>query len=115
MDEKTKWIKKIYLYSFSMLGLILLIIGSVQIIDIGLKTLIFTKADIVVIPPQPIITNTNQKGNEKIIPPNKEETIKYQKNDAKSRNQRQASNAIAMIIVGLPLFLYHWNLAKKEK
>ena len=96
-----------------MIGLVLLTIGSVQIINIGLKTLVFTKADITVMLPQPKLIE--QKENRKVILPNKEEIAKYQKNEITSRNQRRASNAIAMIIVGLPLFLYHWSLTKKEK
>ena len=28
--------------------------------------------------------------------------------------QRQASNAIAMILVGSPVFYYHWRMARKE-
>jgi hypothetical protein len=38
----------------------------------------------------------------------------YRKNDLSSRRQRQASTAIAMIVVGAPLFFYHWRLARKE-
>jgi len=38
-------IRTIYLYLFALLGLVLIIIGGVQFIDMGLKTFVFTKAD----------------------------------------------------------------------
>jgi molecular chaperone DnaK (HSP70) len=31
-----------------------------------------------------------------------------------SRKHREAANNLALIIVGLPLYLYHWMLIKKE-
>ena len=39
------WIKRIYLYLVSLIALIIIIIGAQSLIDIGLKTWVFTKAD----------------------------------------------------------------------
>jgi hypothetical protein len=33
----------------------------------------------------------------------------------KSERQRSAANSLAFIIVGLPIYLYHWSLIRKEK
>jgi len=38
-------IRTLYLYLFSFVGLLILIIGSIQLIDLGLKVFIFTDAD----------------------------------------------------------------------
>lgn len=38
-------IRTIYLYLFSLLGLVLLIIAGVRFLDMGLKAFVFTKAD----------------------------------------------------------------------
>jgi hypothetical protein len=31
-----------------------------------------------------------------------------------ARRQRQAATALAMILVGLPIYLYHWRLIRRE-
>lgn len=36
------------------------------------------------------------------------------KDDRAAQKQRDASQALAMIIVATPVFLYHWKLARKE-
>lgn len=108
------WIKKVYIYLFSAIGLVLVIIGSVSLINLGLKSLIFTKADIYVEYPRAKVIE--REGKEVVTEePTKEEMAEYRKNDLAARRQRQASSAVAMIIVGAPLFLYHWKLAKKLK
>ena len=38
-------IRKIYLYLFSLIGLVLVVIGCVQLVNLGLKAYIFTAAD----------------------------------------------------------------------
>ena len=43
--EKHSLIRTIYLYTFSLIGLVLIIIASVNMINLGLKTFIFTEAD----------------------------------------------------------------------
>jgi hypothetical protein len=106
------WVKKIYIYLFSAIGLVLVIIGGVQIINLGLKMFIFTKADIYVEYPRPVIPEEGVAEEPEI---SKEELKEYQKENLISRRQRQAANAIALIIIGSPLFLYHWQLAKKMK
>ncbi len=105
------WVKKIYIYLFSAIGLILVVIGGVQIINLGLKMFIFTKADVYIDYPRPVVIEEGEKVEKEEIDP--EELEEYQKENLISRRQRQASNAIAMIIIGSPLFLYHWGLAKK--
>jgi hypothetical protein len=43
--KQHSFIRTVYLYIFALLGLILVIIGGVNFIDMGLKTFVFTKAD----------------------------------------------------------------------
>ena len=45
MINKYPWIRTVYLYLFSLVGLTLMVIGAVRLIDLGLKTYIFTEAD----------------------------------------------------------------------
>lgn len=107
------WLKKVYLYLFSAVGLVLMIIGSVQLVNLGLKTYVFTKAD--VYPQYPMAKPTTIDEEELIQQPNQEEMEKYQREDLTSRRQRQAANAIAMLLIGIPLFTFHWRIIRKEK
>ena len=43
--KKHSLIRAIYLYLFALIGLALLIIGSVKFVDMGLKAFVFTKAE----------------------------------------------------------------------
>ena len=106
-----EWVKKIYIYLFSAIGLIVVVIGSVQLINLGLKAWIFTKADNYYNYPMPV--SVPEKG-QVVQQPDQAAIDQYQKNNMQSQRQATASNAIAMIIVGAPLFLYHWRLARKQ-
>lgn len=116
-------LKLIYLYIFSTVGLVLVIIGSISLINLGLKTYIFTKADIVlnypkITAPERIITD--EQGNPKVIkskiPTEEEENRQkeFEKKQLTSRRQRDASRAVAFLIVGLPIYLYHWRVVRKK-
>jgi hypothetical protein len=111
MSNAVEWVKKVYIYLFSAIGLVIVIIGAVNLISLGLKTWILTKADVYYdYPYKPASVDKESE----IVQPTEEEMAEYRKNDLSSRRQRQASTAIAMIVVGAPLFFYHWRLARKE-
>ena len=46
MNNKYHLIRKIYLYTFSLVGLVLVVIGGVRLVGLGLKTFVFIKADV---------------------------------------------------------------------
>lgn len=124
-------IRLIYLYLFSLVGLVLIVIGAVRITDLVLKTLIFKKADQVVVYPEPprvappptITVESPDKIEVKEPSKEEQEAVKrkqeiyqtYQTAERERQREREASNAIAMIIVGVPLFGYHWRTIQKEK
>lgn len=109
MSTAIEWVKRIYLYAAAGIGLVLIIIGSVQLINLALKTWIFTQAD--VYRPYPYVETVKDVD---VQQPSQEEMEKYQREEAASSRQRQAANALAMVIVGTPVFLYHWRIARKE-
>ena len=138
--KKNSLIRTIYLYIFSLLGLVLLVIGGVRFINMGLKALIFTQADEEArlmhdqVPPFPNFISdseenkeTLQKGEEVCLSV-KEKTMlshwladyqKWQEHHSKIdfvavKRQKDASINLALILVGLPLYLYHWQVIKKE-
>jgi len=43
--EKHSLVRTIYLYLFALVGLTLLVIGTVRFVDMGLKAFVFTKAE----------------------------------------------------------------------
>lgn len=118
--ERKELIRTIYLYLFSLVGLVLVVIGLVRIVDLGLKALIFTKADEVVIypsyPMRPVVSEIKESQ------PTPEELAEYERKQAESQRAQETSNrartassALAMIIIGTPLFLYHWKTIQKDK
>lgn len=120
--ERKELIRAIYLYLFSLVGLVLVVIGLVQLVDLGLKTYIFTNADqIITYPPYPVKPVPSSL-DEKQVQPTPEELADYERKQKEtqraqeaSNRARTASNALAMIIIGTPLFLYHWKTIQKDK
>jgi hypothetical protein len=110
MSNAIEWVKRIYVYAAAGIGLVLIIIGSVQLINLALKTWIFTQAD--VYRPYPMEVKAPDAEEQQV--PTQAELEEYQRKETTSNRQRQAANSLAMIIVGLPVFAYHWRIARKE-
>lgn len=111
--NKYPLIRKIYLYLFALIGLVLMVIGGVRLVSLGLKAYIFTKADTYYDYPRSKLAIV-ENGKE-VVEPTKEELDEFNKNQASSNRQREAAESIAFMIVGLPLYLYHWTVIKKDK
>ncbi len=108
--------RKIYLYLFSFVGLVVVVIGSVQLIDLGLRIYVFKDADRYIhypAYPQKIEPNGETMTEEENARFMKDQEEADQKNRS-ATTQRTLSNSLAMILVGAPLFLYHWKVISKE-
>lgn len=141
MFTKNTLIRTIYLYTFSLVGLVLVVIGGVRFVDMGLKAWVFTQADEEQrmwskqppMPPMPAIT---EKRIETAIKEGKIENLTEDEKIAMeqwlasyadwktrqetfdpitSQRQREAAGALSFILVGLPLYLYHWRVIRREK
>ena len=132
--SKKSLIRTIYLYLFAGIGLILLIIGVVRFIDMGLKATVFTQADMVQrmeqsyyqIPRVPTISLERYENSEEVTEEELEsmrqmiEDYETQKEEWEevdryvARKQEEASYNLAFILVGLPLYLYHWKTIKND-
>jgi biopolymer transport protein ExbB/TolQ len=112
-------LRKIYLYLFSVVGLILMITGSVSLVNLGLKAWVFTQADNYPVYVERLPTKISGEETEELTDEEQEEREQKeqerQEQQTRSERQRQAANAVAQLIVGLPLFAYHWRLVNKEK
>ncbi len=131
--KKPSLIRKIYLYIFAMLGLVLLTIGGVRFVNMGLKAWIFTKADqeqrlSYLKPPldYPLLQIKELTTQEDLSSQErgqiKQWLADYQAwKEAREKidplaahRQRDISFNLALILIGVPLYLYHWRVIKKE-
>ena len=139
--QKNSVIRKIYLYLFALLGLVLLTIGAVRFINMGLKAWVFTEAEKEQVldyerpkdvpyylesETEAIKTSTDEEITLKLTEKQSvqlkkllENNEKWEKRQAefdyvKSNRHQDASINLALILVGLPLYLVHWIIIKKE-
>ena len=131
--KKHSLVRTIYLYLFFIFCLVLLTIGSVRFINMGLKAFVFKEAEKeealrykqppVYYFPTKIeeVNKTNglsQKEKEQLkeFVKNYESWKKERGNIdyLKARREKDASLNLALILVGLPLYFYHWGIIKKE-
>ena len=132
--EKRSAIRTIYLYIFAITGLVLLIIGGVRFVDMGLNAFIFTAADeeqrlYSRQPPMPIypvekiddiqdggeLTEQQQEAIERwLVDYEAWEEQRAEVDPVTSRRHRDASISLAMILVGAPLYIYHWGAIRKD-
>lgn len=99
-------IRLLYLYLFSFVGLLISIIGSIQLVDLGIKSYVFRVSEYTYYV-EPTVDGKQIVSSEEMERRNKEEQANQRK--------RQFSNSIAMILVGVPVYWYHWKTIKKEQ
>lgn len=99
-------LRLLYLYLFSFVGLIITVIGAISILDLTLKTYVFRVEEMSYYP-EPIAEDGK-------VAPIREDQAARQQQESTNQRKRQLSNSIAMILVGTPLYLYHWKTIKKE-
>lgn len=130
------WVRTIYLYLAALIGLVLLTIGGIRLIDLGLKATVFTHAEEEERlnwrqPPMPMILERVERigrGEEAELDAGERAAIRQWLADyarwkeqadrvdpIRSRRERSASSSLAMILIGLPLYLYHWRTIRKDR
>jgi len=109
--KKDSIIRTIYLYIFALVGLILVIIGGVRFLDMGLKMFIFTQADQEYRYDyrEPLVKENAEGGKECECP-----ELVSQTDYITQGRHRDASISLSLILVGLPIYLYHWSIIKRE-
>lgn len=138
---KNPIIRTIYLYLFALTGLALLAIGVYRFLDLGLRTWVFTKAEqenihiarpiSISLDPEFTKMKSIQECSEKCeltkaqitaIDDWMEDYNEWKELDKElqeidyrvQQRHRAAASALALLIVGLPLYLFHWSLIKKD-
>lgn len=106
-------IRLLYLYLFSFIGLIIAVIGTIQLVDLGMKIYIFKDADRYDLATYPV--KFDPAGREvKMTDQEIADQKKLQDTESRRNRQRQVSTAVSMLLVGIPLYKYHWRLIKKD-
>ena len=108
-------IKKIYLYVATLIGLILLVVGGIRLVGLGLKAYVFTDADTyyryptIQEAPSEVGTSTVRKS------PSEEKLEQYEKDQRRSQRHKNAAESLSFIIIGLPIYIYHWRKVQDNK
>lgn len=105
-------IRLLYLYLFSFIGLLVVVIGTIRLVQLGIKVYVFKGADQFAPAYAPITTPDG-----KTIAQTKvqiDEQKKANDDETKKQREREVAEAVAMLIVGIPLYKYHWNIIQKE-
>ncbi len=131
---RSGFVRILYLYLFALLGLVFTAIGAIRFLDMGLKATIFKQADAFdryEPPPVPalvrrpgeidsLVGRAQLTAEERaLLRESIEEYRRWQERRSRvdpvvARRQREASSSLAMILVGLPLYLFHWRIIKRE-
>lgn len=126
-------IRATYLYLLSLIGIILVLIGGSGFVSMGLKTFIFTQADdeqrmfremppraYGVSPAERIDGESRALFRDSTTKKQWEEDYEEWRERRKSidpvaaRRHREAASSLSFILVGLPLYLYHWRLIRRD-
>jgi hypothetical protein len=115
-------LKKAYLYLVSVISLIIAVVGAIMLLNMALKTWVFTKADTLDYYYGPCMSRTvpvKVDGAVAVesVECTSDEKAAYEK-EAKERRssqkQRDAAQALAMLLVATPVWYFHWKMARKE-
>jgi hypothetical protein len=130
MISKTKLIRTIYLYVAALVSLIFVAVGTGTILNTVLRAYVFPKAEkggYSKCNTEPTICNFPEAQKNNATENQKAELDKiindYQKwkneNTGKecysAERQRSVVDALTMLIIALPICLFHWKLIRKNK
>src|SRR3989304_9548239 len=90
-------IRLLYLYLFSFIGLLIAVIGSIQIVDLAIKVYVFKGADRY---DNPMVSKIDPAGKEVILTDKEKEEQKIvQETETARQRKRQVSNSLAMLLI----------------
>lgn len=98
----------LYLYLFSAISLVLMIYGGVSLVNLGFKTFIFPNAG--KFEAYPMVDEKQTMTKEQLA-----EQQAWQDRETKRNNERDLSSALSLLIVGAPIYFYHWGVLQKEE
>jgi hypothetical protein len=117
-------IKKIYLYLVSVIALVIAVVGAIMLLNMGLKAWVFTKADQDYYQIEYYQCKANQSvdvskpvnASEANCTEQELKDLTKQRDERRSaQKQRDASQALSMLVIAAPVWFFHWRLAKREQ
>jgi|GEM_PF-438049 len=116
-NPKATVIKTVYFYLVSLISLFIIVFGAIDLINIGLRTWVFPKAD-----KNPysypcasgIYPTAEKTPNADLQRQSCLEDQKRQDETQAVQKQRDAVRDISLIVVGVPLFALHWLAIRRE-
>lgn len=124
MDTQTppkNTIRNIYLYLVSFVALMMLVFSTADIVNIILRTYVFTKADQYEFygPTAPCPAIKSPDGKVASDTPDcaaiDQQNRKSAADSQAAQRQRDIVRDISMILVGIPLFAFHWRIIKRKE
>lgn len=130
MTTKAKLIRTVYLYLASLISLIFVAVGTGRILNTALKAYVFPKAEkggFSRCNQQPPVYNIGLDAKSVASEDQKAQLDQMIKDYERWKNEnsgeecyiteRQTNyvDSLTMLLVSLPIFLFHWKIIKKEK
>lgn len=118
---KNNTIRSIYFYAVSITALFMLVFSCVDLVNLGLKTWVFKNADPMYsrcIPGSSGSYNVPiDKSTDPYVGPTQAQCdIQNKQNEENMirQNQSSAVRDLSMLVIALPLFLFHFRIVQKE-
>ena len=127
MSKATQTIRSIYFYAVSIIALFMIVFSAVDLVNLGLKTWVFKYADPAYSfcvpgnvgtyngPMIPAPTDPNAK-TQPTGPTQAQCDTQNQQNEENISRQNQSSAVrdLSLLVVAIPLFLFHFRIVQKE-
>lgn len=119
-------IRNIYLYTFSAAGLIMSLVAISMFLQTMLTTYVFPAEEYglsrplmktecsIMTPGTPDVAGTSRPCTDTEYEQRRVDELEWQKRNAKNDLNWMLARSISLILVGGPLFLYHWSLIRRE-
>lgn len=120
-SNKIAIIKNIYFYLVSFVALMMVVFSVADLVNLALKTWVFTKADGYYVAritdcsdiPQPTDPASRQMTEEECVAAQEANRQREEENQI-AQKQRNAVRDISFVVVGIPLFIVHWRAVRKK-
>ncbi|MBU2566792.1 hypothetical protein KKG46_04515 [Patescibacteria group bacterium] len=120
--SKSQIIKTVYFYLVSLIALMMVVFSTADIVNLGLKTWVFPKADLNEYREQPcsymMVKDPSMTEPDEVYQQRIAECENNQISEEELRairNQKDAVRDLSFLFVGIPLFLYHWIIIRREQ
>ena len=126
MSKSTQIIRSLYFYAVSIVALFMLVFSCVDLVNIGLKTWVFKNADpsysrcipgnYGVYGTKPTSATGITDENTPTGPTQEQCDLQNKQNqeNISRQNQSSAVRDFSMLVIALPLFLFHFRIVQKE-